>query len=67
MVEIDHSKSINDTWRHDIGDIALKEVASVMSKAMRKTYVISRIGGEEFALIFPENIVSEGLIMVEIV
>lgn len=65
MIDIDNFKSINDTLGHDIGDIALKDVASVMSKHLRKTDILGRIGGEEFAVIFPETSVKEGLNMAE--
>jgi len=65
MIDIDNFKSINDTWGHDIGDIALKEVTNVMMKLLRKTDLFGRIGGEEFAVIFPQTLVKEGFNMAE--
>jgi len=65
MIDIDNFKSINDTWGHDIGDIALKEVTNVMTKLLRKTDLFGRIGGEEFAVIFPQTLVKEGFNMAE--
>ena len=51
MVDIDFFKKINDTYGHDIGDIALKHVAGLLTKHVRDTDLVSRCGGEEFCVI----------------
>jgi len=51
MVDIDYFKKINDTYGHDVGDIALKHVANLLTEHVRKTDVVSRCGGEEFCVI----------------
>ncbi|KPA10536.1 response regulator receiver modulated diguanylate cyclase [Candidatus Magnetomorum sp. HK-1] len=51
MVDIDFFKKINDTYGHDVGDIALKHVAGLLTGHVRKTDVVSRCGGEEFCVI----------------
>lgn len=51
MFDIDKFKNINDTYGHDIGDIAIIEVAKVVNKYFPKEAIISRFGGEEFCVI----------------
>ncbi|MHC4697331.1 MAG: diguanylate cyclase [Planctomycetota bacterium] len=55
MLDIDHFKSVNDTFGHAIGDVALKETAEVMRSAARIEEHLSRIGGEEFLLVCPKT------------
>jgi len=51
MFDIDKFKNINDTYGHDIGDIAICEVAKIVSKYFTNNAIISRFGGEEFCII----------------
>ncbi|WP_345969296.1 diguanylate cyclase [Sulfurimonas sp. HSL1-6] len=55
MLDIDHFKKINDTYGHQIGDMALRKVADILKKTMRKTDMTARYGGEEFVIILPES------------
>ena len=51
MVDIDHFKKINDTFGHNIGDLVLVEVSTVLKNSIRKSDIIGRYGGEEFCII----------------
>lgn len=48
MFDIDHFKRVNDTWGHDVGDLVLKKVASVVKRCPGYP---ARIGGEEFSVL----------------
>jgi len=51
MIDIDHFKSVNDTWGHDAGDVILRNLALIMKEELRQSDVISRFGGEEFCIL----------------
>lgn len=53
MIDIDHFKSVNDTYGHDTGDGVLADVASIVSDCVRKSDVVARFGGEEIAVLLP--------------
>ena len=51
MFDIDHFKSINDTYGHPVGDAVLRQVAETAGEQLREEDVLARYGGEEFAVI----------------
>lgn len=53
MFDLDHFKSINDRFGHEVGDEALQAFASTASSSMRIHDIVGRMGGEEFAAILP--------------
>ncbi|MCL2918589.1 sensor domain-containing diguanylate cyclase [Shewanella litorisediminis] len=56
MLDIDHFKNINDKYGHLAGDHTLKIIADTLSTQLRRpTDLVSRFGGEEFAIILPST------------
>jgi two-component system cell cycle response regulator len=55
FTDIDHFKSVNDTYGHPAGDVVLRGVAAILHREARTTDVAARYGGEEFALVMPET------------
>jgi diguanylate cyclase (GGDEF)-like protein len=52
-LDLDHFKSVNDTFGHDAGDQVLAEFAEVLRAHVRQDDVVARIGGEEFVFLLP--------------
>lgn len=55
MIDIDHFKSVNDTYGHPTGDRVIKSLSRLLQRRLRKTDAIGRYGGEEFAVILWET------------
>jgi len=53
LLDIDDFKVINDTYGHPQGDMVLQQIAESGRSALRRGDVFGRIGGEEFAAVFP--------------
>ena len=65
FVDIDHFKTVNDTYGHAAGDIVLRGVAQTIGANLRASDMIGRYGGEEFMLILTETDVEEGAVLTE--
>jgi two-component system, cell cycle response regulator len=65
MFDIDHFKSLNDTYGHQTGDDVLKKVAAALVEASRDFDTVARYGGEEFAVILPACSSKESLVVAE--
>lgn len=59
IIDIDHFKRINDKFGHNEGDLVLRTVAKGIQDQLRESDFIARIGGEEFAIIFPYTSIEE--------
>ena len=57
-IDVNRFKEINDTHGHNEGDLALLSVAAVLRECFRKTDIIARIGGDEFAVMATEDSVN---------
>ena len=51
LIDVDHFKTVNDTYGHDVGDRALRAVAAILRESFRSEDLVCRIGGDEFAVI----------------
>ena len=55
MLDIDHFKSINDTYGHPVGDVVIRHLANLLVSLARKTDVVGRYGGEEFGVVLVDT------------
>jgi diguanylate cyclase (GGDEF)-like protein len=55
LADIDHFKKVNDVHGHAVGDRVLRQVAALLSDRIRpRVDIVSRYGGDEFAILLPE-------------
>jgi two-component system, cell cycle response regulator len=53
ILDIDKFKSVNDTYGHDVGDVALKHISAIIVSTVRSSDLAARLGGEEFVVLMP--------------
>jgi diguanylate cyclase (GGDEF)-like protein len=63
--DLDHFKEVNDRSGHQVGDVALQRVASLLALGKREIDGVARVGGEEFALVLPDTDRHGGFVIAE--
>ena len=63
LLDIDHFKRINDGYSHAVGDRVLQEVARLLRAGVREVDLVSRHGGEEFAICLPSTSLDAALVV----
>lgn len=53
-LDIDHFKNVNDAYGHDVGDVAIKEIAKILDKSLRQSDLVARFGGEEYCILLED-------------
>lgn len=65
MIDIDHFKAVNDNHGHAAGDRVIKSASRLFQERLRRTDIVGRYGGEEFAIIFPHTPVEQAFAVIE--
>jgi len=65
MIDIDLFKQVNDRYGHPTGDRVIQSMAKLLAKRLRKSDVIGRYGGEEFAVIMPDTTLDIGFAVLD--
>lgn len=55
MVDLDHFKTVNDTYGHAVGDRVILSLSSLLQRRLRRNDTVGRYGGDEFGIILPET------------
>ena len=65
ILDIDHFKTVNDTWGHNAGDEVLKGFAQRCKRVVRQIDLLCRFGGEEFVVVMPDTPIATASIIAE--
>ena len=65
MLDLDRFKTVNDTYGHKAGDKVLKRFSEICLASLREIDIAGRLGGEEFAILFPETGLDQVRLVVE--
>ena len=65
ILDLDHFKSINDTYGHPVGDQVIRTLGSIMRDSLRSADMVGRFGGEEFCALLTKTVLAEARVVVE--
>lgn len=63
IIDLDHFKSVNDTYGHDIGDLVLQSFGNLLKEHLRDIDIPARWGGEEFVILLRDTTLDESIIV----
>lgn len=65
FLDVDYFKKVNDELGHQVGDLVLQEVASIIDKHLRGSDMVARYGGEEFVVLLPQTPIVDAIAVAE--
>ena len=65
MIDLDHFKSVNDSYGHAIGDVVIGTIATLLRKRLRRSDKAGRYGGEEFMVVLPKCSAMDAKLLIE--
>lgn len=65
MIDIDHFKQINDRFGHPAGDRVLRMLARLLKQGVRRSDIVGRFGGEEFAIVLPDTSMEDAVKLID--
>ena len=65
LVDLDHFKTVNDTYGHPVGDEVLRDMALLLGEGLRSSDYPARYGGEEFVVILPHTSSEQAALLAE--
>ncbi len=65
LFDLDHFKEVNDTYGHQVGDLLLVRFAEAIKSFLRKSDIVARVGGEEFAILLFETDIEGAYVLAE--
>ena len=65
IIDLDHFKVVNDTYGHAAGDYLLQQIALTLRASVRMPDLVSRLGGEELAVLLPDTDAADAMIASE--
>ncbi len=66
IIDLDHFKSVNDIHGHQAGDNVLRGLSRMLRQRLRRSDVIGRMGGEEFAIVMPDTSAQQAVQVIEV-